>query len=230
MPKSPQVWLGDILIMVPGFLEDNDILNRKGDLELRNDLLARLETQLIKLFEWRWNWEIANGDKVSQTPVPEAGKYFSRTCLHFTDFELATEIILYNAIHMWLAAILYRLISSTASALIISVAALAATNVAYPDPVSRSSLLLPGSALSLHDIAMEIGHVFEYQCTRAQASQAAAYWYLYPVGLACSMLVGHGDQERCLREMLDLDPVTRGYLSSTQQNETGFGFYIDSNK
>lgn len=232
--KSPQVQLGDILIMVPGFLEDDDALRQDESPVLKENLIARIEVQLVKLFEWRWTWQAINHNKVSEIPASatkplpsQLGQAF-KTSLFFNDFELATEITLYNAVHIWLATLLFRHAPSTALTIIVSSAIIAASNTAYTDSTQSSSLSLPGSYVSLRHSAIEIGRIFEYQCARVHTSQAAAYWYLFPIALAYSVLEKDEEYRVWLRGMLDSEPITRGYASLEGQNETGFGFYLDS--
>lgn len=58
--KSPQNYLADILLTVPGMLEDNAALRHQYDSTARATLVGRVQRQLVKLFNWRWNWEKLN--------------------------------------------------------------------------------------------------------------------------------------------------------------------------
>jgi hypothetical protein len=230
--KSGQNQLGDILVMVPGFLEDDDTLKERNDPGFREDLLERVEYQLMQLFAWRWKWQALHQSHVLEIPTiqdPQTSQFplFPST-LHFLDFELATEISLYNAVQIWLIALLYKLSPTSAPSRIIAAATLSASQASFPDSSPSTLLQLPGSATSLRSLAIEIGRVFEYQCKHVHHSREAAYWYLFPMGLAFSVLEYDAVYRTWLRVMLDLSIVTKGYISPTGQNETGFGFYLSS--
>jgi hypothetical protein len=226
--KTQQNHLGDILVMVPGFLEDDDALKERDDPLLHQNLIARVEEQLVKLYEWRWRWEMQNCPGVWEVSAADARptELDSVHPLQFISFELSVEIMLYNSIQIWLFGLLFRLIPDHVSPRIVAAAMSAASRSGYVDPGVQTPLHLPGSHVSLQKLAIEIGQVFEYQSL--QSVKSVSYWYLFPMGLAYSVLEHEEHYRKWLRGLLDLSPVTSGYIALDGSNETGFGFYLSS--
>ena len=231
--KSAQNHLTNILVTVPGMLEDDAALSQQDDSAARMALVERVEHQLVKLFTWRWKWNELNPYSVweestssNPTAVPGQNRLFE-SVFWFSAFERATEIVLYNAVQMWLVGLLWRLTPAHTPAIISSAAQIAAPPAYMLENTTVSPLLLPGVSFSLRDPAIEICRVFEYQCRNVQHSRDSALFYLLPIGLAYSVLEREPLYRDWIRAMLDMSPVTRGYVLG--QNVMGFGFYLTSN-
>ncbi|OCL03880.1 hypothetical protein AOQ84DRAFT_442428 [Glonium stellatum] len=223
--KSQQNHLVDILAMVPGFLEDDAKLGQLEDLVLRQDLLCRLKCQLQRLYRWRWKWEELNPNAAQEetpsTPLTNKPRVVEKT-LYFSAHLQATEIMLYNAVLLWLLGLLWRLEPLDGSTTV-EAAAAAAADISIPVDVSAVTLHLPGQAISLRDPAIEICRVFEFQIANMENSKDSALFFLFPLGLAWSVLEQEAPFREWIRGMLDSSRVTRGYAIG--QNLWGFGNY-----
>jgi hypothetical protein len=228
--KTQQNHLGDIMVMIPGFLQDDDALSKESDPLLHKSLTVRVEAQLVKLYEWRWKWHMQNGVGVWEVAAtdPRPMELDPAHLLHFVSFELSVDIMLYSAAHIWLLGLLFRLVPGEATVHIVAAAMSAASRSRYVDPGTKTPLHLPGSHVSLQKLAIEIGQIFEYQSV--QSTKTASYWYLFPMGLAYSILEHDKHYRTWLRGLLDLSPVTSGYIAPGGGNETGFGFYLSSSR
>ncbi|KAE8327916.1 hypothetical protein BDV39DRAFT_204628 [Aspergillus sergii] len=228
--KSPQNYLADILVTVPGMLEDDAVLRRQYDSTARATLIDRLERQLIKLFEWRWNWEKLNQFSAWEEPVslnPNrpaiTGQNIFESILCFSAFERATEIMLYNAVQMWLVGLLRELLPWNSPAIISSAARISASRAGTLGDTNFTPLILPGTSFSLREPAIEICRAVEYQCLNVQHSRGAALFCLLPIGLAYGTLEQEPQYRDWIRSMLDLSPVMKEYVLG--QNFRGFGLY-----
>jgi len=230
--KSRQNYLADILVTVPGMLEDDAALSQQDDSTARAALIDRVERQLVNLFKWRWKWEELNPfsaweEQVSSnsSAAPGQNRVFE-SVFCFSAFEQATEIVFYNAVQMWLVGLLWRLAPSNTPAIISLAARIAATQTSTLEATNVTPLLLPGMSFSLREPAIEICRIFEYQCLNVQHSRDSALFYLLPIGLAYCTLEQESRYRDWMRSMLDLSQVTKGYVLG--QNVMGFGFYLSS--
>lgn len=113
VPCKEQARLTDILVFVPGFLEEKVYLDREDDAIARNHLIRRVETQLLQLYKWRWEWDEVNNDAVreeAKSRCYESSHAPFLTSLNFSALSLASEILLYNAVHLWLLELLCKFI------------------------------------------------------------------------------------------------------------------------
>ncbi|KAJ9603348.1 hypothetical protein H2200_012126 [Cladophialophora chaetospira] len=217
MNKSPQNRLVDILVHIPGFLEDQAQLERAASQHFRLDLIQRIEYQIARAHNWRWQWEEMNPevawevepemlptDQVLPQPRP------IRKVLLFSSFSKATELCLYNAILLFLLGLLWTLKPP-------------ASNSPEPIRLSQSSLYMPGDVDSLIEPAIEICRTFEFQLLNVKQSRDCALFWLFPLGMASKALEENTDYLAWIRGMLDASQVTRGY--GTGGNTYGFGFY-----
>ncbi|KAF2804810.1 uncharacterized protein BDZ99DRAFT_143497 [Mytilinidion resinicola] len=201
--KSQQNHLVDILVTVPGFLEDDAKLRHIEDPEVKQSLLDRVRTQLANLYSWRWAWDAANTGavwEVCPSPSPAIAPRAVDKTLHFSSHVLASEISLYNAVLMWLLGLLWRLDPFASFPL---------------SPVSetrpRGPILLPHQVHSLRDPAIEICLTFEFQMRDASHSRDSALFFLFPLGQAWTALESEAAFRDWIRSMLDKSTVTRGY-------------------
>lgn len=226
--KSEQNHLADILVTVPGMLEEDAKLFQREDPVALAGLVDRVLQQLVKLFEWRWQWQERHQFVTWEEPAPasshqeEDRPFQSR--LAFFDFERATEIALYNAVHMWLIGFLWRIVPNEAGKLIAD-AAITALAITKLTPTSYlTPLALPGQSCTLREVAIEIVRVFDYQCHNSAHCRNSALFYVLPIGLAYSVLEAEPLYRTWIRSILDMSIVTRGYAIG--QNVMGFGFYL----
>lgn len=227
--KTPQSELLDILIVIPGILEDHSTLKvsrRTSQLQYQH-LRSRAKAQLLLLFKWRWLWHRHSGHEVSlatctNTSPNSTTESFGR--LHFRRFVVASEAMLYNTTLMWLLALLHQLDPSGAAPTIHAIAntAMLPDGIVarmYPDHPLR----LPGEAVTLREPALEICRTFEWINRHQDDSVEPSYLYLYPVGMAMTALQDDPDALAWVKALLHASPTTSGYASGTDQS--GFGFY-----
>ncbi|KAK8136910.1 hypothetical protein PG984_004850 [Apiospora sp. TS-2023a] len=221
--KPEQAKLLDILTAVPGLLEDlktiESLDHRKTSLEeldhhnvLKEALGGRIRTQIDALYRWRVAWQNrfassvalgTNGQAYSAMP----GELLSRR-LSFDSATRAVDISLYNAVLLWLLAILHKVDSDHAH---ISTAdrccSRLTTSRRYCPPVS--------SIAPLRDYVLEILLVLDWQSRHHPnaATQLAEpiYMYLVPSAMAMSMLDDDDPVQPWIRQMLDGHHVTAGY-------------------
>ena len=217
MNKKAQNRLIDILVHIPGFLEDQAQLERAPSEHFQHDLIQRIEYQIAKAHNWRWQWEemdpyvawevepeMLPGDQILTQHRP------IRKVLVFSSFSKATELCLYNAILLFLLGLLWTLKPPACDS---------------PEPIrlSRSSLYMPGDIDSLVEPTIEICRSFEYQLLNVKQSRDCALFWLFPLGLASKALEERSEYLTWIGGMLDASQVTRGY--GTGGNTYGFGFY-----
>lgn len=210
--KSQQNHIIDILVDVPGFLYDDTQLRESNDPAARADLLSRVKSRLYALHNWRYVWEMLNPNAAYETmptTAPSKPRVFPRR-LHFRSHEQAAEILLYNATHMWLIGLLLRLDPGNVS-IITTTAATAAHDAGFPDSFPRGALRLPDDNLSLRDPAVEIVRTFEFQMTDPEKNIDSSLFFLFPMGIAWTVLEQDAGYRRWIRELLDQSEITKGY-------------------
>ena len=237
--KTPQSELLDILVVLPGLLQEHAALENVAHSEARPfaKILERVLKQLVAVYKWRWRWQQDNGDQVSvdsgktwQPNGPAAAtlgsigtsRHLDR--LRFGKFVAATEIMLYNATLMWLLALLWKMVPFSAGVRVEACAAAAMS----PDQESWSAsfepLRRPGAAVTVRDPAMEICRAFEWVSRYHNRSKDPTFLYLFPVGMAMSVLEKEPEEKKWVKALLDKSPVTANY--SQGENPAGFGFYV----
>jgi len=295
--KSGQHHLLDILVIVPGLLQDHTELERArqgasidgspgpisamlslnprpisgrqspsnddDDLSaLHETLCSRIITQLETLYVWWWRWQAANGDVAStsltdaQDPEPNPDATAAAEPLHatgapkqlvFSRFDAAAEIALYNAVLIWLLALVWKLEPVRGAEIIESCAENAMTratgsprNSAGPGEgsislaIPFSPLQRPGAAIGIRGHAMEICRAFEWQ-SRNQArsdDKGLSPLYLFPMGMAMSVFEDDPGCQSWARALLQRSQVTSSYgaayggTAGGSTQATGFGFYV----
>jgi hypothetical protein len=217
MNKNAQNRLVDILVHIPGFLQDQAQLEQAPSEHFRLDLIQRIEYQIAKAHNWRWQWEETNPDvawEVDPEFLPSEQMLTQhrpiRKVLQFSSFSKATELCLYNAVLLFLLGLLWTLKPPAADS---------------PEPLrlSQSSLYLPGDVDSLVEPAVEICRAFEYQLLNVRKSHDSALFWLFPLGMASRALEDDFEYLAWIKSMLDASQITRGYGSGG--NTYGFGFY-----
>ncbi|KAI1803043.1 hypothetical protein F4811DRAFT_562729 [Daldinia bambusicola] len=259
--KPQQSRLLDILVAIPGLLEENARIDSMGHyseddpaasplasdkrLICRENLCEYIILLLGKLFRWRWDWQREYGQYVStesyerqsndsptdsesiDTPE-ELGRLRFDRCMH------ANDVMLYNSALMWLMTLLWKLKPLQTKSIIQGCAQHAATSSTFPPQSPTSShvsfepLSEPGSAFSIRDPALEICRVFDWQCrhhNQCGALDDQACLYLFPVGMARSVLGDEPYYQQWIDDMLDSTPITAGY-GRHGGSIVGFSSYI----
>ncbi|KIL84046.1 transcriptional regulatory protein moc3 [Fusarium avenaceum] len=237
--KTPQSQLLDILVVVPGILEDHaTILSMDEDgKDSRGELLERVERQLVTLYRWRWQWQAQSGNQVesdaSNTPqlngraaeaLGSIGTSRQSGRLRIGKFTLATELMLYNATLMWLIALCWKIDPVSASTRIEACANAALTDEPDTKYLSFEPLRRPGASVTVRDPAMEVCRVFEWVTRHHSRNKEPAFLYLLPIGVAMSVLESEPETKAWVTSLLNMSPITANYARG--QNAAGFGFYI----
>jgi hypothetical protein len=237
--QSPQSQLAGIFVTVPGFLEDYSSVDRNGDEKLRDDLLHRVSTQLENLFRWRWEWDVLNPNAAWETEFSEKTSglptsnhcvpSISRLCgkhLHFSTLSQASEIMLYDAILLWLIGLLWKLNPTTIADIVLSASAKAKSSsemLCCLSVDSTGSLLVPGATFHLRETAIEICRCFSFQIDNIKGQYVSSLFFLLPVGIGWSVLERDPEWKVAISEELASSRTTRGYLMG--QNVFGFGSF-----
>ena len=132
--------------------------------------------------------------------------------------------MLYNATLMWLLALLWKLEPLGANSRIESCALAATPLDADTRYSSFEPLRRPGAAVAVRDPAMEVCHVFEWITRHHNRSKEPTFLYLFPVGMAMSVLESDAEDYAWVKSLLGQSPITANY--SKGQNPAGFGFYV----
>jgi hypothetical protein len=277
--KSAQSHLLDILVAVPGLLEENDRIEKEAGYHTldgfvdpsltmnsslrRTKLCDCIVAQLGKLYRWRWDWQRKYSRHVSVDPsgrepggraTKAPGSVGNLVRLHFDRPVHANDIMLYNSALMWLLALLWKLEPLQAKAIIEDCAnrstprSSLSTYSCYPtarsptrplpDFVEENSQCLsfeplgrPGASVSIRDPAVEICLAYEWQSRnhdRCAASGDQTCLYLFPIGMARSVLDREPELMTWIQSMLDASPITSGY-GKGGSNVAGFGEWDPQN-
>lgn len=227
--KTPQSELLDILVVVPGILQDYESLDSSdvtSQTQLQ-ELQARVGAQLILLYQWRWQWQIRCAHEVgADTSFPQS--YPAATAptfrLRFRRFVVASELMLYNAALMWLMALMFKINPNGGSH---AIQACATTAMPPPDIVASTSfypLWLPGGTASLREPALETCRIFEWVARHHDSSREPTYLYLFPIGMAMTALQDDPEAMTWIKALLNASPATASYALGA--NQAGFGFYL----
>ncbi|KAI0901671.1 hypothetical protein F4806DRAFT_8674 [Annulohypoxylon nitens] len=244
--KPEQSHILDVFVMIPGFLEEIngfdemtfDLSDELTDPSFISDehrdhyvsLCQRVNTQLERLYRWRWEWQRKYGQHVTidqsySSPKFKdlAGNPMGVGRLHFDRPVYANDIMLYNAALMFIMTLIWKLQPSQAASVIDICARRASASSTPPSPESPVSplpnsyfepLSWPGTALSIRDPAIEICRVFDWQCRHHEQH---AYFsdqtcmYLFPMGMARTVLDPDPEYQVWMDNMLDFNPMTIGY-------------------
>lgn len=193
--KTPQSEVLDILVIVPGILQDLSAIQaskQTSQLQSRH-LQGRVEAQLLSLFKWRWLWHGRSNHEVQlehpiETPSSSATRTLGR--LQFSRLSVATEIMLYNTTLMWLLIILYQLNPTPVAVETIQ----ASANNAMPADgiIARfppdHPLWPPGTAVALREPALEICRTFEWITRHRDHSGETSELYLFAISMAMTVL------------------------------------------
>ncbi|RYP34757.1 hypothetical protein DL767_004094 [Monosporascus sp. MG133] len=206
-------------------------------------LCNSIAAQLEKLYHWRWDWQHENGqyiavdnesswqpDDPAWNLLSEFGKNRSLARLRFDRPVHANDVMLYNAALMWLMALLWKIEPSRAGIIITNCARRATPTPEFPAPSSFNPLLeRPGAALSIRVPAVEVCRAYDWLSRHhhlCSATEDQMCLYLFPLGMARSVLGTDPDGRDWIAAMLDSSPVTRGYGAAACSSVAGFAAYI----
>lgn len=225
--KGQQDRLVDVLVSVPGFLEDQTKVVEVPDLDAKMGLVGRVGGALRALCEWRWRWEERNPraaweeGRERRLPGMVSPPTVAKNLLVFSSFTAAVEIALYNAVLLCLLGLLFSELPPQQAQTHI------ASAIRDTDPAwlaqTNPALNLPRTPLYLRAAAIEIVRAFEHQLRHARSTQESALFWLFPFGLAAKVLQDDVDMWTWIQQMLDESEVTRGY--GRGDNAFGFGMY-----
>lgn len=173
--------LGDIMVKIPGLLEDSDLAKAETLLPLKQRridigaLKARIIHTLRELFLWRWWWEQENplcayrvpGNRLGSFSVDESGVPLFQSLIYFNHFHRGREPILYNAslLHVLQLAEIWSIEDAQARAL---------TTLAHLDqPDHTNAMLLPHERLSKEEVVQEILTSLEFFLQGEQRNSGA---------------------------------------------------------
>ncbi|KAH6961972.1 hypothetical protein BKA56DRAFT_598155 [Ilyonectria sp. MPI-CAGE-AT-0026] len=237
--KTPQSELLDILVVVPGILQDHAASEKAAALEAFShlDIAERVQEQLTILYQWRWRWQADSGDQVTadtgRTWQPNGAavavlgsigtsRHLGR--LRFGKFIAATEIMLYNAALMWLLALLWKTDPLGAGQRIEACATAAMPEDEETRCRSFEPFRRPGASLTVRDPALEVCLAFEWVSRHHSRSKDPSFLYLFPVGMAMSVLDQEPEIKKWAQALLEKSPITANYAQG--DNPAGFGFYL----
>lgn len=215
-PKTPQNELVDIMVNIPGYMEDLASIQTGQASDTRiAQLVASIKEDLSFSYKWRWKWEAENPNAAWEVALSEAPtarvvsnvRLFEKV-LWFRNFTQATEILLYNAVLLCLLGMLWQFEPPPDS---------------NWQPPTSVPLILPGEVVNLIEPAEEICRGFEYQLLNVENSRESALFWLLPLGIAATVLEGEPKYGQWIQAMLDTSRVTRGY--GTGMSEFAFGHY-----
>lgn len=166
--KTQQSELLDILVVVPGILQDyTEMVQSISTKAVQvQGLLNRIRTKLSLLYSWRWKWQARFAHEIradTDCELPGFNVAGELGRLHFDRLAVAAELMLYNTTLMWLMALLFKLRSSDATGDIEDCATAARpSNDVMSTVTSFHPLLGPGEAVTLREPALEICRAFEW--------------------------------------------------------------------
>lgn len=218
--QSAQSRLVNILIFVPGFLEDDTRLDREFEFGLHEDLVQRLKLQLEQLFKWRWRWEGVNQHAAWEEESDRKASVGRK--ILFQNLPQAVEIMTYNSVLIWILGLLWKLDPLNTHYTVLNAAGTSkdASTCRYN---TLGPLNLPGEAVQLREIAVEICMAFDFQVRNIKNHAVSSLFFLMPIGLAWSVLEHEEEWKKVIDEGLASSHVTKGY--QTEQNAFGFGSY-----
>ena len=218
--QSAQSRLVNILVFVPGFLEDDTRLDRNFDFGMHEDLVQRLSFQLEQLFEWRWLWEASNLQAAWEEQSGRVASPARAIC--FATMSQAVEIMTYNSVLIWILGLLWKLDPLNTRSAVLG----AAGHTKECSPCRHAAigpLHFPVEAIQLRDIAIEIYRIFDFQIRNVQNRAVSSLFFLMPIGLAWSVLEQEEEWKIAIDKSLASSYVTKGY--QTGRNVFGFGSY-----
>jgi len=216
-PKSPQNELVDILVNLPGYLQDLALIE-EGTIS-KASLVVRLEADLENLRQWQWRWAMQNAD--AAWDASPASTQHSALCksrvfkdaLWFRNFGQSTEILLFNAVLICILGVLSH----------VSEEIYIVESPLYTQP----RVHVPYRWTSAHRAAVEICRAFEYQLCNIRGSCGTAYFWLLPLGLASKVLRRNTLYKSWIDEMLAVSKSLRSHGAETSEFAFQYWSFLD---
>lgn len=184
-PKSKisVFYLHDILVDIPGLMEDVDILQHMNDEMPQHQIhFASLSRKIIDhiraLYEWRASWQQMHPDSAAEvltSALSEPETYPSPTVLAFSSIDQANEIMFYNTLLLVLMRLGIRVIGPDFDPSLLA--------LDLPTGLDYSPLHGPGLAPNMQAIATEICRAVEYHMNNGNRSIVALF-LLFPLRVA----------------------------------------------
>ncbi|KAH8819330.1 hypothetical protein F5884DRAFT_839408 [Xylogone sp. PMI_703] len=226
-------------------IEDTLPILTTSDKPLYSSITTRVLFQLQTVYRWRWYWQAhfgtdvevdenityqANSTMPTNTKPMDSPQLVSR--LHFKHSNAAVDIMVYNAVLVWLLALLWELEPLRATSLIeqcashsmeavisnyeqdsvlISEFKFSGTPVGISRYTSFEPLTRPGASISVRDAAIEICRAFEWQSRNHGAGREANFMYMFPICMAISVLDADIEGQSWIQVLLDANPFTKGF-------------------
>ncbi|XXH05839.1 hypothetical protein Hte_012277 [Hypoxylon texense] len=210
---------------------------------VRSSLVQRVMQKLTTLYRWRWYWQENFGTEVTATSrgcrldetfvklLGSAGMSHRFDQLEFARPAAAADIMLYDAVLIWLLALMWDLEPLNADRTIEQCAKRARDSVLGKHAVNSKSefnfghpttkvtgynsfgpLRRPGGAVSVRDPAVEICRVFEWQSRHNHGmGNEANFVYMFPIGMAITVLDAEPGDRDWIQTLLNAHELTRGY-------------------
>lgn len=218
LTKSPQNELVDILVNLPGYLQDLALV-QQGTLS-KATLISHLEADLLLLHQWRWRWGLSNPHGARELPLSSLPSELTlcnnrayHDVLWFESFTQSTEVLLYNAVLICTLGML---------------AHISPKQYSCQSPLaSISPLHLPYHQTSLTSAAVEICRAFEYQLINVSGSREASYFWLLPLGVAGKILQNNVLYKPWVDEMLEASKNLRSHGNQTSEFAFGYWSFLD---
>ncbi|KAI1119774.1 hypothetical protein F5Y10DRAFT_283793 [Nemania abortiva] len=208
----------------------------EGSATPQPNMIDRIKTKLESLFVWRLHWQAAFSSNVSvESNVQNSSEGPSirpndsaLNCLDKLRFSrpgAAADIGLYNAVLMWLIALLNELEPLEAQSIVQTCAYQAMMSMpdaefAFSSGLATTMMELPpfeplasvGSITRVRDAALEICRVFEWQSiNHTSAAWETNFVYMFPIGLSLCVFDKEPEIRDWIRAMLEANPFTRDY-------------------
>ncbi|KAJ5761998.1 uncharacterized protein N7511_005380 [Penicillium nucicola] len=217
--KSPTDFLHDILVDIPGLLEDANHSKTwdpifPGHDSFKAELLPRVQSTLEALYIWRWRWETLfptatylaepTNQNTFPTSIALPPSPFP-SVIWFDNPYRATELILYNALRLILTRTLETLDPSFTPE--------------TPTPISDtiSDPLLPEQG-SRNDVAVEICRMADYHLHSLRRS-SGAFMLIFPLNVAHNHLdVGSVEARKWLEGVMAVIADLHGFELGRSEN------------
>ncbi|KAL9082349.1 MAG: hypothetical protein Q9159_006479, partial [Coniocarpon cinnabarinum] len=210
------------------FLLQNFVLRSYGGPWLEKaaagNLRSRVREQLDRAFRWRWQWQHENAATAWEKREPQQQRddlvTLLRKPLWFDSLCHATEISLYNAVLLWLLALLWRLDPEDRLDPIVE-SANRTRIVEVPTQEELDPLHLPGAATTLVPVAVEIVRVFAFQLQAFRSTSTFSPFLMMPISLAWRALEPIEEARDIVESMLDCSDAVHGFLSGSNLGSKG---------
>jgi hypothetical protein len=226
-----------VSVLSTNWLQEPSVTSEGTFSGIRNaSLKERIANQLQLLFRWRWEWQYQYGYGVRAEEqfvvYTTSSQYSQGNCVKFefgdNSMVRAAEIALYNALLLWLLVLLWNIIPNPLEvkavitdcanhARLASYMREAVHEAIYQKALSFEPFSAPGDFIGLRVPAIEICRVYQWQSRHhhlASKCTEPILLYIYPLGMATSVLEREIDIRDWISEMVGNSPITSGYKAN----------------